>query len=321
MSAPARTRNSRVKWLPARYFLLGLPKQRVEQMLRLRELAGVAALGMAAMGTLTAFPALQTVHLSFRPEIVGEKLQLASTEANSALRLAFGGPSQQPPQPAKPAAAPDPALARQADAADRLRGKIPAELYPYFDVYLYVSKAAGGSLAQHLYMFHKDSSNNLVFEQSFAISTGREQHERYFTTTPTGLFELDPNRFEESHYSRTWHAQMPWAMFLNATIRGRQTGIALHSSGNAHAELLGSRASGGCVRLPPEKAAELFHRFQAEEQGSVPLFAFDSAHNRTSGEGALVHDSYGKPVIVAGFRVLVFIEDYPGGPALVAVVA
>jgi hypothetical protein len=289
-------------------------------MLRLRELAGVAALGMAVMATLVSFPALQSVQVSFRPAIVGEKLRLASTQANDAIRVAFGGQGEQQQLPARPVAAPDPALAQREDAANRLRGKIPSELYPYFDVFLYVSKAAGGSLAQHMYMFHRDGSNNLVFEQSFAVSTGREQHERYFTTTPTGLFELDPDRFEVSHYSRTWHAQMPWAMFLNATIRGRQTGIALHSSGS-HIAQLGSRASGGCVRLPPEKAAELFHRFQAEERGYVPLFAFDRSRNRTSGEGALVHDAYGKPVMVSGYRVLVFIEDYPGGPALVAVVA
>jgi hypothetical protein len=29
----------------------------------------------------------------------------------------------------------------------------------------------------------------------------------------------------------------------------------------------------------------------------------------------------GRPILTPGFRVLVFIEDYPGGPALVAVVA
>ncbi|MEI9886552.1 MAG: L,D-transpeptidase [Rhizomicrobium sp.] len=287
-------------------------------MVRLRELATAAALCGAAMGTLSAFPVLQTIHVGFRPAIVGEKLRFASNEANSALRLAFGGAPQ---AQAAPPPLPDPRLAQQADAAGRLRAKIPSELYDYFDIYLYVSKAASGSLAQHLYMFHKDGANNLVFEQSFPVSTGREQYERYFTTTPTGLFELDPDRFEVSHYSRTWHAQMPWAMFLNATIRGRQTGIALHSSGNAHARLLGNRASGGCVRLPPDKAAELFRRFQAEARGDVPLFAFDSARNRTSGEGAVMHYADGRPVLVPGYRVLLFIEDYPGGPALVAVVA
>ena len=280
-------------------------------MLRLRDLAGALMLGMTALAVL---PSLQAIHVAFRPAIVGEKIRLASNQADFALRYAFGGQSTAP-QPV-----PDPALALQADAMSRLRAKIPAELYSYFDVYLYVSKAEAGSLAQHLYMFHKDQTGNLVFEQSFAVSTGRERHERYFTSTPTGLFELDPNRFEVSHYSRTWHAQMPWAMFLNADIHGRQTGVALHSAG-VHVADLGNRASGGCVRLPPDKAAELFQRFQASERGMVPVFAYDRANNRTSGDGALLRGPDGQPYLVPGYRVLVFIEDYPGGPALVAVVA
>ncbi len=53
----------------------------------------------------------------------------------------------------------------------------------------------------------------------------------------------------------------------------------------------------------------------------VPIFAFDAAHNRTSGDGAVLRDRDGRPLLTPGFRVLVFIEDYDGGPALVAVVA
>ncbi|HEY4943228.1 MAG TPA: L,D-transpeptidase [Rhizomicrobium sp.] len=289
-------------------------------MLRLRELAGVAGAAILAMAAVTAFPVLQTVQVSFRPEIAGKTLRLASDQANSALHLAFGGPPAPQKQP-QPVVVPDPAVAMQQDAAGRLRSKIPADLYSYFDVYLYISKAATGSLAQHLYMFHKDAADNLVFEQSFPVSTGRERHEKYFTSTPAGLFELDPNRFERVHYSHTWNgAAMPFAMFLNATIKGRQTGVALHSA-SSHVAELGSRASGGCVRLPPEKAAELFQRFQAEERGMVPIFAYDAAHRRTSGDGATLRDSSGRPILTQGYRVLVFIEDYPGGPALVAVVA
>jgi len=246
-------------------------------------------------------------------------VELASAEANSALRIVMDGATPAPPQ--KPVAIPDPVVAQQADAADRLHGKIPSDLYAYFDVYLYVSKAAAGSLAQHLYVFHKDATNALVFEESFPVSTGRELHERYFTSTPVGLFELDPNRFERIHYSHTWHgAAMPDAMFLDAVIHGRQTGVALHSA-SVHIAELGHRASGGCVRLPPEKAAELFDRFEVEERGMVPIFAFDAAHNRTSGDGAVLRDRDGRPLLTPGFRVLVFIEDYEGGPALVAVVA
>ena len=289
-------------------------------MLRLREFAGAAGVALLAMAALMAFPDLPSVRVTFKPEIATRTLRLASDQANSALHLAFGGTAapvpQQQPQPIA-----DPAAAQQADAADRLRSKIPADLYPYFDIYLYVSKAAAGSLAQHMYMFHKDAANALVFEQSFPVSTGRERHEKYFTSTPAGLFELDPNRFERIHFSRTWHdAAMPFAMFLNATVKGRQTGVALHSA-TVHVAELGSRASGGCVRLPPEKAAELFQRFQAEEHGMVPIFTYNAAQRRTNGDGLVLRDIGGKPVLTQGYRVLLFIEDYPGGPALVAVVA
>ena len=292
-------------------------------MLRLRDLAGAAAACIAVMAVVTAAPFLSSVHVAFRPDVALRHVQIASAEANSALRVVLDGgtlPAAPQKQP-QPVVVPNPASAEQADAANRLRGKIPPELYAYFDVYLYVSKAASGALAQHLYVFHKDASDALVFEQSFPVSTGRELHERYFTSTPVGLFELDPNRFERIHYSHTWHgAAMPNAMFLDAVIHGRQTGVALHSA-SVHTAELGHRASGGCVRLPPDKAAELFDRFQAEERGMVPIFAFDAARNRTSGDGAVLRDRDGHPILTPGFKVLVFIEDYDGAPALVAIVA
>jgi len=275
-------------------------------MVGLRDLAAAAAIAMFGMGFV----------------IHGSALLASRVDAQRWVRLASAQPQQ---HAGNGAAAPDaevsdPALDLQADAARRLRERIPSELYPYFDVYLYVSKAAAGSLAQHMYIFRKDAANALVFEQSFPVSTGRERREKYFTSTPVGLFELDPDRFEVSHYSRTWHAHMPWAMFLNATFRGHATGVALHSAG-VHAADLGSRASGGCVRLPPEKAAELFHRFQAEERGMVPVFAYDSLHDRTSADGVPLRDANGRPVLVPGYRVLLLIENYEGGPALVAVLS
>ncbi|HWD29326.1 MAG TPA: L,D-transpeptidase [Rhizomicrobium sp.] len=279
-------------------------------MVRLRELAGAAAFGIVATSVAALWPTVSDVHVTFKPDYIklaslgdavfGEKAQVVAQTA-----------------PMDPMAGPGPV----ADAQGRLRAKIPNPLYQYFDVYLYVSKAASGSLAQHLYMFHKDASDNLVFEQSFPVSTGRERHEKYYTDTPEGLFQLDPDRFERMHYSHTWGgAAMPWAMFLNATIHGRQTGVALHSA-TVHTAELGSRASGGCVRLPPEKARELFERFHAEEQGMVPVFAYDAARRRTNGDGLTLRSIDGRPVLVPGYKVLVFIEDYQGGPALVAVVA
>jgi lipoprotein-anchoring transpeptidase ErfK/SrfK len=230
------------------------------------------------------------------------------------------------PAPSKPVAPPpavetDGASAQAVAVAERVRQSVPAELFPYFDTYLYVSKAASGPWAQHMFVFHKSDTGRLAFEETFPVSTGRERHEKYFTSTPEGLFELDPARFDAHHRSHRWGgAPMPWAMFLNYTIRNRETGVALHS-GVGHVALLGQRASGGCVRMPPEKAQEYFRRFQATEHGLVPVFAFDSLTGTTRKDGMLKRDTAGNPVLVPGYKVLLIIQDYPGGPAAVAVLS
>lgn len=219
-----------------------------------------------------------------------------------------------PPPENDPAVSPDEGEA----VAERVRSLVPAELFPYFNVYLYVSKSAEGSWAQHMYVLDKSSDGVLAFEQAFPVSTGRELHEKYFTSTPTGMFELDPDRFDRVHFSHRWNdAAMPWAMFLDYTIHGHATGIALHSAAS-HAFELGHRASGGCVRLPPEKAEELFRRFQADERGLVPVFGFDEERETTLTDGSIVRDPNGNIVLKDGYRVLLVIEDYPGGPAYVA---
>jgi lipoprotein-anchoring transpeptidase ErfK/SrfK len=224
------------------------------------------------------------------------------------------------PAPVQPPAPQVDDSALQADAvAQRVKESVPPELFSYFHTYLYVSKAAHGAWAQHMFVFHRADSGRMIFVDSFPVSTGREQHEKYFTSTPTGIFELDPNRFDEHHRSHRWGgAPMPWAMFLNYTIHGHLAGIALHS-GVGHVAFLGQRASGGCVRMPPEKAEYYFKKFRAEEYGQVPVFAFDG--DTTAKDGRLVRDAAGNPEMTEGYRVLLIIQDYPGGPALVAMVS
>ncbi|HWA29590.1 MAG TPA: L,D-transpeptidase [Rhizomicrobium sp.] len=221
----------------------------------------------------------------------------------------------------KPEVQTDNADVQAVSVAQRLRASVPSDLFPYFDVYLYVSKAASGPWAQHMFVFHKSASGQLIYEESFPVSTGRERQEKYFTSTPSGLFELDPDRFDANHRSHRWNnAPMPWAMFLNYTIDNHATGVALHS-GVGHVALLGQRASGGCVRMPPEKAEEYFHRFQATERGQVPVFAFDASRGTTRTDGAILLDAGGRPLLTDGYKVLLIIQDYPGGPVTVAAVS
>jgi lipoprotein-anchoring transpeptidase ErfK/SrfK len=243
--------------------------------------------------------------------------------ASNAVQVPVVAPT---PTTASPAQTPAPApvqtdqYALQADAvAQRVKDSVPPELFSYFHTYLYVSKAANGAWAQHMFVFHRADNGRLVLDDTFPVSTGREQHEKYFTSTPVGLFELDPNRFDANHRSHRWHnAPMPWAMFLNFTIHGHPAGIALHS-GIGHVADLGHRASGGCVRMPPEKAEEYFKKFKAEEFGEVPVFAFDG--DTTGTDGKLVRDTTGKPEMTEGYKVLLIIQNYPGGPVTVAMLS
>ena len=209
----------------------------------------------------------------------------------------------------------DPALTGTDNGAvaERVIAKVPPSLAPYFDVYLYVSKSAAGPWAQHLFYFRKTGAR-LGFVESFIVSTGREEDEQYFTATPMGLFELDADRFMPMAYSAKWNdAEMPWAMFLNYSYRTQMTGVALHAAiGARELANLGHRASGGCVRLPLEKADELFHRFQKEENGLVPVFAFDEGRGTTNAGGVMARKTDGRVFLAEVVRVLVVIEDYPG---------
>jgi lipoprotein-anchoring transpeptidase ErfK/SrfK len=319
-------------------------------MVRVREFAFVAAVAMSVMATAAALHSPRPLE---KPATVSKGRAVLAVAVAPVVRTAAivakqpapptSGPKQSivalrasaAPSPdetdaltdAKPVRAaqvivPDAVLDAQApNVAARVRESVPGEFLNYFDVVLYVSKSADGPWAQHMFVFHRADSGNLVYEQNFPVSTGREQHEKYFTSTPTGIFELDPDRFDPMHYSHTWHgAPMAWAMFLDYTHNFRQVGIALHSAGE-HIADLGHRASGGCVRLPPDLAGVLFHRFQSQEQGEVPVLTFDQSRGTTSVVGEMVRGADGRPEMKSGYKVLLLIQDYPGGPALVAVLS
>ena len=295
----------------------------------LRVLAAVSAVAMIAMSAAVgvqnfhANPALQTSVENLIPGFANpvavtrvQPQKLVRVAMNSAT-LPLPAPAQAPNAPA-PVPQIDPATLQVDAVAQRVKDSVPSELFSYFHTYLYVSKAADGSWAQHMFVFHRADNGRLVFEETFPVSTGREQREKYFTSTPAGLFELDPNRFDANHRSRRWHnAPMPWAMFLNYTIHGHLAGIALHS-GIGHVALLGQRASGGCVRMPPEKAEYYFKKFKAEEYGQVPVFSFDALSNTTDTDGHLARDMEGKPLMTGGYKVLLIIQNEPGAPAMVA---
>jgi lipoprotein-anchoring transpeptidase ErfK/SrfK len=214
-------------------------------------------------------------------------------------------------------------------AADRaavtaqLTERLSPAMLRSFDLFLYVSKAKKGPLAQRLYVFKKDSSGALVMAYDWAASTGREQYEvsplgaHTRTDTPGGFYELDPGRMYRAYHSHSWDQSMPFAMFFNWEVHGDQTGLAIHSAVDDDIAKLGSRASAGCVHISPAHAELLYNMIRSDYRGKAPRFAYDRSSQTMSNKGEFMRDAHGDLVMADGYRVLVDIEDFSGADKIV----
>lgn len=208
-------------------------------------------------------------------------------------------------------------------AGRRLMASLTPEMAQNFDLFLYVSKAERGPLAQRLYVFRKDG-DTLKLLYDWAASTGREQDEisprgrHSFTATPKGFYELDPGRMYRRYHSYSWDQDMPHAMFFNWERQGMQTGLAIHSASGDDVAKLGKRASAGCVHLSPENAETLFTLIKSDYRGQVPRFAYNAGTQTMSNTGAFAHRRDGSLKMADGYKVLVDIEDYGGANAVTA---
>jgi hypothetical protein len=238
------------------------------------------------------------------------------------LKLADQSPLADLPLP--PAADPNPpSPAELARVMSHLKVSLTKELYENFALFLYVSKADHGPWAQRMYVFHKEQTGDLTLQYSWPVSTGREvAMENYAgrllkTDTPPGYYQLDGGRMYKRYNSSEWHHPMPYAMFFNWEHDRLQTGLAIHSATGDDIQLLGTRASAGCVRLAPQNAAILYRLVRDNYKGLAPRFAYDRRTATMSKDGLLMHDASGKLQYAEGYKVLVFIENN-GGDNIVA---
>lgn len=125
-----------------------------------------------------------------------------------------------------------------------------------------VNKAAKGPGAQTLTMYENGVE---ILKQK--ISTGREKTEKaksgrvYLSTTPKGFFRA--TKMYQDYLSYTWNAPMPNAVFFIG-------GIALHATTKSHYAELGTRASGGCVRLLLETSKLIRTKVMETGRGAQP---------------------------------------------------
>ena len=211
-----------------------------------------------------------------------------------------------------------PGAAELARVTTHFRQSLTKEMLANFELFLYVSKADRGALAQRMYVFQKQSSGDLVMLYNWPVSTGRELVEmaangtKQPSYTPAGYYELDPKRMYVHHFSGQWKQPMPYAMFFNWENHGYQTGLAIHGADGTDVGLLGTRASAGCVRIAPEHARILFSLIKNDYKGLMPKFAYDKRTATMSNQGVLVHGTDGRLEMAEGYKVLVFIENYGG---------
>jgi lipoprotein-anchoring transpeptidase ErfK/SrfK len=227
------------------------------------------------------------------------------------------------PPPAPPPAAAPLSQAEMVAVKQQLKDSLTDTLYSNFDLFLYVSKAAQGPVAQRMFVFSKGGADNLDLRYDWIVSTGREKVEynkagwKLPSFTPAGYYELDPHRMYSRYRSTQWNMPMPHAMFFNWVHDGDQTGLAIHAAQGDDVALLGQRASGGCIHLAPQDAKILFDLIHDHYKGKVPRFAYDRKTHSTSNGGELMRDANGKLIYVDGYKVLVVIQDY-GGSEVVA---
>ncbi|HTT98622.1 MAG TPA: L,D-transpeptidase family protein [Rhizomicrobium sp.] len=266
---------------------------------------------------------------TLRPEIAEPQRVAKAIEAPAKPTMTLV-PSQTSPAQTAAANAPRPDLTAPSPAELtrvmlRLKDSLTSEMLQNFSLFLYVSKADSGPLAQRMYVFKKQGSGDLSLLYNWPVSTGRELVEfapngqRAPSFTPQGYYELDPDRMYKHHMSGQWQTPMPYAMFFSWEVGGRQTGLAIHSATGEDIAQLGKRASAGCVRLSPENAAALFNLIRTQYKGLAPRFAIDRRTATMSNQGLLMHDAQGNVQMAEGYKVLVFIENYGGNNVVAAV--
>lgn len=148
-----------------------------------------------------------------------------------------------------------------------------------FRYVIVINKADSGKEAQSIKVYEY---GQLIRESR--VSTGRDKFEPKgenhskrdsWSVTPTGYFT--PTFLDKDHRSSAYGGifsgifggtKMPYSIFFNGDI-------ALHEAPKGTDSMLGKKASGGCIRLSPSIAGELFERVKETSGFKIPDFKVD----------------------------------------------
>ncbi|KYG68317.1 hypothetical protein AZI87_03415 [Bdellovibrio bacteriovorus] len=187
-----------------------------------------------------------------------------------------------------------------------------------FRYVIVVNKASRGYEAQTMKVYE----NGYLIHKT-KVSTGREGFElrrknkvctgappkSYWSQTPTGYYT--PKYLSEDHKSSSWDSDMPYAIFFDI-----ENGLALHQVYRGYVDMLGSRASGGCIRQDKETAENLFFRVKETERSVVPAVNLDgtpvldeNGNVKYISQQEIVHSRTGQLMKFNTFSALIIVED------------
>jgi hypothetical protein len=173
-----------------------------------------------------------------------------------------------------------------------------------FHYVIVVNKADEGKEAQSIKVYE---FGKLITQDK--VSTGRDEFEAKgehhskrdsWSVTPTGYYT--PSFLDKDHKSSAYGGifskiiggvKMPFAIFFNGDI-------ALHQAPKGTEGALGTKASGGCIRLPESVASDLFTRVSETQGAHNPRFT-------VAGEAMLDNDGHLMHSTNAGFSALVIV--------------
>lgn len=150
----------------------------------------------------------------------------------------------------------------------------------------------------------KISSGREIFERARETEDEKRPDTPYWSITPTGYFNV--KWLSKNHKSSSWKVAMPWAVFFDL-----KNGIALHEVPRAYVKNLGTRASGGCVRLTSTLAQEVFERIQKTAGAKVPQVrqdgtpVLDKNRNIVLAESTTLYDKVKEP----SYSALIIVQN------------
>jgi lipoprotein-anchoring transpeptidase ErfK/SrfK len=175
-----------------------------------------------------------------------------------------------------------------------LGDKLESDLSPYgFEIVILIDKSTTGQTMRVLQngteIYAWKTSTGLEDPRENKLGDISEMH------TPTGFFTPIPGRLYENYHSKSWDSDMPFALFFAG-------GVAIHETSKNNYEALGTRASGGCVRLNHENAQTLFQLVKNDiGRGTIAQFDRDT--------GCLKQDKNGKTRMTSGYKTLIVVHE------------